>query len=241
MMHKNLLFDLDQTLLDFHASEHLALKTVMEQNHQKFTEERYASFKKNNKMLWLEFEKGVISKTDIFEKRFRLLFGECGCNADEMDLMKINSDFIDCMSRNGFLMEGAAGLLRKTAESIPDVRMYVITNGVTRNAMGRIASTGLDVYLSGVFISDTMGVSKPSREYFDIVKRTVNEPDSSFMVIGDSLSSDMLGAKNAGLASCWFMPDGDIENAVREYDINYTASSFDELYEVINKWSAYRK
>jgi 2-haloacid dehalogenase/putative hydrolase of the HAD superfamily len=39
------------------------------------------------------------------------------------------------------------------------------------------------------------------------------------------------------LPSCWFMPQGDIESAVKEYDINYTASSFDELFSVINNWA----
>ena len=116
--------------------------------------------------------------------------------------------------------------------------MYIITNGVTRNAMGRINSTGLKDYISKVFISDSIGVSKPARSYFDAVKSSVGEPDESYLVIGDSLSSDMLGAKNAGLASCWFMPEGNIGEAMKEYDINYTAASFDELYEVIRKWSA---
>ena len=99
--------------------------------------------------------------------------------------------------------------------------------------MGRINSTGLNNYIDYVFVSDTMGAAKPSREYFDIVRKTVGEPDESYIVIGDSLTSDMLGAKNAGLTSCWFMPTGDTENAVKEYDINYTASSF----ETIKKWT----
>ena len=236
-MHHNLLFDLDQTLLDFHASEHIALKIVMEENGQAFTEEHYASFKKINKGLWLEFEKGIITKAELFETRFRRLFEECGCDTGRMDLMKINSDFIDHMSHNGALMNGALDFLKKIHDTLPDVRIYIITNGVTRNALGRIASTGLNEYICEVFVSDYIGVSKPAREYFDHVKKTVNEPDESYIVIGDSLTSDMLGAKNAGLASCWFMPDGDTEAAMKEYDINYTASSFNELYDVIMKWS----
>ena len=54
-MHHNLLFDLDQTLLDFHASERLGVKFVMEQKGLEFTEELYQSFKQINKSLWLEF------------------------------------------------------------------------------------------------------------------------------------------------------------------------------------------
>ncbi len=236
-MHRNLLFDLDQTLLDFHASEHVALKTVMEMNSQVFTEERYDSFKQINKRLWLEFEKGMISKAELFETRFKVLFEECGCNTDGMDLMKINSDFIDRMSQNGILMDGALDFLKKVVESVPDVRIYVITNGAAKNAKGRIASTGLNDYICDLFVSESMGVSKPSHEYFDIVKKAVNEPDKSCIVIGDSLTSDMLGAKNADLTSCWFMPEGDVKGAIKEYEIDYTASSFDELFNVLIKWS----
>ena len=82
-----------------------------------------------------------------------------------------------------------------------------------------------------------MGVNKPSSEYFDIVLEGVSEPKESCIVIGDSLSSDMLGAQNAGLTSVWFMPSGDIPSACRKYDINYCASSFDELYDVLLNWA----
>lgn len=238
MIHRNLLFDLDQTLLDFHASERIALKTVMQQNDVVFTQQRYDSFKQINKSLWLDFEKGAISKPELFVTRFRRLFEECGCNTKKIDLVKINSSFIDCMSQNGVMMEGSKDLLKKILENIPDAKIYIITNGVTRNAMGRINSTGLNDYISRVFISDTIGASKPSLDYFNYVKNAVGEPDESYLVIGDSLTSDMLGAKNANLASCWFMPNGDIQQAMKEYKINYKATCFDELYDVINKWSA---
>lgn len=62
-------------------------------------------------------------------------------------------------------------------------------------------------------------------------------PRSDCIVIGDSLTSDMLGAKNAGLTSCWFMPKGDMEQAMKEYDIDYSAASFGELYDVLERWS----
>lgn len=236
-MHRNLLFDLDQTLLDFHASEHLALKMVMEKNGQVFSEERYNYFKQANKNLWLEFEKDAITKPELFETRFRLLFEKCGCNTDGTDLLKINSYFIDCMSQNGILMDGALDFLQNIRDNIPDARIYIITNGVVRNAVGRINSTGLNNYICEVFISESMGAAKPSREYFDIVKNAISEPDESFIVIGDSLTSDMPGAKNAGLTSCWFMPQGNIADAVKEYEIGFTASSYDELYEIIKDWS----
>ncbi|WP_026525868.1 MULTISPECIES: HAD-IA family hydrolase [unclassified Butyrivibrio] len=54
-------------------------------------------------------------------------------------------------------------------------------------------------------------VNKPSVEYFDMVLDEIGEPRETCIVIGDSLTTDMLGAKNAGMISVWFMPAGDIE------------------------------
>ena len=48
----------------------------------------------------------------------------------------------------------------------------------------------------------------------------------------------MLGAKNASLDSVWFMPSGNVEEAMTAYDINYCASSFEELYEILKKWTS---
>ena len=236
-MHNVFLFDLDQTLLDFHASEYKGLKIVVESEGYNFDDDLYRYFKARNKELWLELEKGTISRTDLFKTRFRLLFEKCGADTAGIDLLKINGNFISAMARNGVLMDGAVDLLRRIRGNIPDSRIYIITNGVQENADGRVKSTGIDRLIDGMFVSETLGADKPSVEYFDIVLNAINEPGQDCIVIGDSLTSDMLGAKNAGLTSCWFMPQGDIDQAMKEYDIDYFAASFGELYDVLERWS----
>ena len=238
MIHHNFLFDLDQTLLDFHASEYKALGIVLQENDLPFSDEIYQDFKANNKALWLELEKGNISRTGLFKKRFQDIFRRCGEYTDRLDPLKVNDDFIRTMSVNGVLMDGALDFVRRLRDGIEDARIYIASNGATVNAKGRIASTGLDRYIDGLFVSEEMGVAKPSAEFFDICMESIKEPKVSCIMIGDSLSSDMLGAKNASLASVWFMPSGNIEEAVREYDIDFTAASFDELYEVLKEWAA---
>ena len=236
-MHRNYLFDLDQTLLNFHASEYKALGIVLRENGLPFSDEIYQSFKAYNKALWLELEKGTISRTELFTKRFQDVFRRCGDDSDRLDPLKVNDDFIRTMSVNGVLMDGALEFVQKLKNGIRDARIYIASNGATINAKGRIASTGLDRYIDGLFVSEDMGVAKPAAEFFDICLEKIGEPKASCIMIGDSLSSDMLGAKNAALTSVWFMPTGDIEEAVSAYGIDYTASSFDELYEVLKKWS----
>ena len=239
-MHHNFLFDLDQTLLDFHASEYKALGIVLKANDLSFSDEIYRAFKAYNKSLWLELEKGTISRTELFTKRFQDVFSRCEGETAGLDPLKVNDDFIRTMSVNGVLMDGALEFVRKAKESIADARIYIASNGATVNAKGRIASTGLDRYIDELFISEDMGITKPDAAFFDLCLNRIGEPRSSCIMIGDSLSSDMLGAKNASLDSVWFMPSGNIEEAMTAYDINYCASSFDELYEILEKWSASR-
>ena len=237
-MHHNFLFDLDQTLLDFHASEYKALGIVLRARGLSFSDEIYRAFKAYNQSLWLELEKGRISRTELFTKRFQDIFTRCEGDTAGLDPLKVNDDFIRTMSVNGVPIDGALEFVRRVKENIPYARIYIASNGATINAKGRIASTGLDRYIDGLFISEDMGVTKPDAAFFDLCLDRIGEPKSSCIMIGDSLSSDMLGAKNASLDSVWFMPSGNIEEAMAAYDINYYASSFDELFEILKKWSS---
>ncbi len=236
-MHHSFLFDLDQTLLDFHASERIGLEKALLERGLSYSEDIYKAFKAYNKSLWLEMEKEKITRQQLFSMRFNYVFGLCEGDSTGIDPLEVNSRFIKTMSENGVLMDGALELVEKIKREIPNSRIYIVTNGVTINAMGRIVSTGLDKFIDEVFVSEDMGVTKPSREYFDMVLDKTGEPRESCIVIGDSLTSDMLGAKNAGMSSVWFMPDGDVESAVKGYEIDYVASSFDELYHVLEQWA----
>lgn len=236
-MHRNFLFDLDQTLLDFHASERRALEIVVTKNGLKFTDEVYDHFKAKNKSLWLELERGTINRTELFTIRFNDLFDFCEGDSTGLDPLEVNADFIRTMSVNGVPMPGALEFVRKLRKEIPGARIYIASNGATINAQGRMASTGLDKLIEHLYISEDMGVNKPEKEFYDICLEGIGEPKETCIMIGDSLTSDMLGAKNAGLASVWFMPSGDVDAAVREYDIDYCASNYDELFEVLKTWS----
>ncbi|MBQ6595107.1 MAG: YjjG family noncanonical pyrimidine nucleotidase [Clostridia bacterium] len=237
-MHRNFLFDLDQTLLDFHASERKALGIVLRSRGLAFPDEIYRAFRAYNKSLWLELEKGTISRTELFARRFQYIFARCGGDDSALDPLRINDEFIRTMSVNGVLMDGALEFVERLKAGIPNARIYIASNGVTVNAKGRIASTGLDRYIDGLFVSEEMGATKPDAAFFDICLERIGEPRETCVMIGDSLSSDMLGAKNASLASVWFMPSGNIEEAVRAYDIDWCASSYDELYDILRTWAA---
>ncbi len=236
-MHHNFLFDLDETLLDFHASERIALEIVLRENGLSFSEEIYRDFKECNNRLWKELEKGTITRPELFLKRFRYIFTKCDGDPTGIDPTEINDAFIRTMSVNGVLLEGALDFIKKVKETIPKAKIYIASNGATINAKGRMASTGLDRYIDDIFISEGLGVTKPDAAFFDICLERIGEPKSTCIMIGDSLTSDMLGAKKASLTSVWFKPTGDVEQATREYNINFVASTYNELYKILETWA----
>ena len=236
-MKHNFLFDLDMTLLDFHATEKKALEIVVRANGLEYSEATYTHFKAYNKSLWQKLEKGDITRLRLFSMRFSDVISRCGGDLTKMDPLEINSEFINTMAQNGIPMDGAIPFLQRLRSEMPDAGLYIVSNGATVNAEGRVKSTGMDRYIDRMFISEELGVTKPAVEFFDICLSEIGATKESCIVIGDSLSSDMLGAKNAGLKSVWFMPEGDIENAVKEYDIDYTASTFDELFGILKEWA----
>ena len=98
-MHRNFLFDLDQTLLDFHATERLALQLVLNENGLPFSEELYQDFRACNKALWLRLERGEISRTELFRRRFAHVLRLCG--AEGREPLAVNDAFVRSMARNG--------------------------------------------------------------------------------------------------------------------------------------------
>ena len=119
----SLLFDLDQTLLDFHVSEYKALGVVLSANGLSFSDEIYQAFKTFNKSLWLELEKGAISRTELFTKRFWDAFSRCEGDASGFDPLKVNDAFIRIMTVNGVPMRGALAFVEKIKGNMRDARI----------------------------------------------------------------------------------------------------------------------
>ena len=83
------------------------------------------------------------------------------------------------------------------------MKLYAVTNGDTMTQEARLRTSGLGAYFDGVFISEQMGCKKPEPAFFDQVFAAigpVNKKDC--LLLGDSLTSDMQGGRNAGVDTC---------------------------------------
>lgn len=204
MTYKKLLLDVDGTLLDFDASAAKSLEILFEQRGYPYTDHVFERYDVINAGLWERYEKGEIPRARVLVERFTLLFEDLGIPGEDPEAFE--HSFRAELERNPVWMRGAVELLDQL---FPKYDMYIVTNGVASTQKKRLAATGLDRYVRDVFISEAIGAQKPQKAYFDYCLSHIGEwKPGEVLLIGDSLSADILGANNAGIPSVWFNPTG---------------------------------
>lgn len=224
--YKTLLFDLDDTILDFGAAEKYAFRTLMEELQVPYTEELVARYKKINHALWDAFEEGVIEREEVTNTRFAKLFAEYGKQVDGIAIdLQYRSHLEECI----VFVDGALELI-ETLHGQFD--LYITSNGVSSTQAKRMRLTGLDKYFKNVFVSEAAGAHKPMKEFFDYVFHRIPNFDSEkTMIIGDSLTADVRGGFDAGIATCWLNPEGKPNTIGAEP--TYNIRHLNELYKII--------
>ncbi len=206
--YSTLLFDADNTLLNFDEAETEGLKKAFESFGINLSEEDVEIYSEINVSFWKRYEKGEILKSEIGPGRYDVFLKYL--NREELKGLtaeEVNEKYMECLSECGNLIEGAPELLKYLKSEGYDI--YIVTNGTGWIQDSRLKRSGLLPFLNGLFISDYIGFQKPKKEFFDAVFSEINEKDKAkLLVIGDSLSSDIKGAENAGLDYIWYNHDG---------------------------------
>ncbi|MBQ2897901.1 MAG: YjjG family noncanonical pyrimidine nucleotidase [Clostridia bacterium] len=223
-MYTTLLFDVDDTLLDFGKTEYYALNETLKQLGLICTDEIVKTYNGINVKLWEKYQKGEITKKRLVVKRFELLAERYGF---DFDACMANEIFISNTSRGFFEIDGAKDALIKLKEKYD---VYAVTNALLKVSTARLKGSGFyDLFLK-VFNSDQIGASKPNKEFFDVVFREINEKDKSkILIVGDSLSSDILGGINNGIDTAWVNPNG----KTTDLPVTITVKSVSELINIL--------
>ncbi len=226
MKYKYLLFDADDTLLDFRRSEREALTDAMLRFGIHPTEELIKGYSEINDSLWKLLERGGIGKNELRVRRFELFSEKYGLDADPHMLA---AEYTDRLAEKSFPVNGAVELC---ASLRGKYRLFIITNGIKNIQESRLGASELKQYIEKSFISEEMGAEKPSPLFFDRVASAIDGFDRSFaLVIGDSLTSDIAGGIAAGIDTCWFNPNH-AENPGKVIP-TYEIASLEELYPLV--------
>lgn len=226
MPYPYLLFDADNTLFDFDQAERNAHLLLCRAHGLAFSEEGYQLYHKCNADLWRDFDRGLCTKEYLLVERFRRYLAITGERADPEAL---NRDHLRALGEGAMLLPGAEELCRVLSR---DHRLYLLTNAVASVQKARFANSAIVPYFQGVFISEEVGVGKPDPAYFEYVFRAVpGLARDNALVIGDSLTSDIQGANNAGLPCCWFNPKG--QPRPQGLRIDYEIRALEELYAIV--------
>lgn len=223
-----ILLDIDDTLIDFKASETIGLRKCFEAYDVVLTDEDIEAYDKINHDYWKMLEAGLIEKKLMLDKRFDDFIQTLPVK--NIDGSAINQAYQKAIGDHAVMFEGAYEFCMKLKIS---KKLYAVTNGTKVAQDRKLSKTGLDKVFDGIFISDVVGYQKPDKRYFDLVFKSIpNFNIKEAIMIGDSLSSDMKGANNCGVDSCWFNPKK-LENSDDTIKIDYVISSFDEIIKLV--------
>ena len=195
------LFDLDDTILDFHKAESIAIaKTFVELGIEP-TEEVIRLYSRINARQWKRLETGEINREQVLVGRFEILFKELGLDLSSRQAKALYENFL---SQGHYFIPGAEELLKKLQG---ECRLFICSNGTAVVQAGRLKSAGISPFFEEIFISEEIGCNKPDPEFFRRCFERIPDFDRErCIIIGDSLSSDILGGINAGIKTCWFNP-----------------------------------
>ena len=197
-----LFLDLDDTILDFHKAERIAVAKTIRDFGVEPTEEILKLYHRINKAHWEMLERGELTRKEVLVNRFAALFRELGVETDASGCAR---DYEHNLSIGHYFLPGAEEALTALQKKY---RLFLVSNGTAAVQKGRMTSANLYRFFEQVFVSEDIGYNKPSKEYFDACFARIPDfgPEKA-VIVGDSLTSDILGGKNAGIATVWVNPE----------------------------------
>lgn len=226
-MIRDIFLDVDDTILDFGRAEREALASALSQMGVEVNEEALRCYHEVNLAHWKMLERGEITRERLLVRRFEEFYRRIGVNADAERTQRIYEYELGCRS---YYLAGAEELLAALMQG--GYRIYLASNGTTVVQSPRIKASGLDRICHGIFLSEAIGCDKPQKAFFDACFTSIeNFVPENAIILGDSLSSDIAGGRNAGIKTCWFNPKklpltGDV---IPDYEI----SELSEFLEIL--------
>jgi 2-haloacid dehalogenase len=200
--YKAIFFDADDTLFDYPRAERAALAACRSEFHLRVSLAAFLeAYRRHNHDLWREFERGETDQARLRVERFRRAAAELGLEGLPLD--RVSAFYLEALSGQPRLLPGALATVRILAKAYP---LAIVTNGIAAVQRRRFAASPVTAYFRSVVISEEAGFAKPDPRIFGPALRETGTAADEVLYVGDSVTSDMAAARNAGLDFCWFNP-----------------------------------
>ena len=200
-MFEYLFLDLDDTILDFQKAEHIALSKTLKSFGLEPTETVLKRYNLLNKAHWEALERKELTREQVLVGRFQTLFEEMGITVEPVSVARA---YEDNLSIGHYFLPGAEEAVERLSKKY---KLYLASNGTAKVQAGRLKSANISRFFEEVFVSQELGANKPSPEYFEkCFARIPGFDKTKAIIVGYSLTSDILGGQNAGIATCWVNP-----------------------------------
>ena len=204
-MIRHILFDLDHTLWDFDANSLSAMHLLYERYNLADCFESFDDFHtrylRHNTALWHQYALGEVDKATVQSGRFFRTMQEVQ-RADVAMADSMGAYYLDTTASMTRLMPRALSTLRALRDN--GYRLYIVTNGFREVQHRKVRLSGLDSYISHMFISDEVGAMKPSRRFFQYALDYIPARPEECAMVGDNLETDILGASAMGIRPIYY-------------------------------------
>ncbi len=223
-----LLWDMDETLLNFAAAERAAINALFQEfGFGECSDAMLERYSKINRSYWERLERKELTKPEILVGRFRDFFEAEGL--DSTVAAEFNEKYQLSLGDTIVFRDDSYNIVKSLRGK---VKQYVVSNGTIAAQTKKLRLSGFGELMDGVFLSEDLGVEKPDILFFKKVFEEIHPEDKSqVMIVGDSLTSDIQGGNNAGIMTCWYNPEqkpyqGDLR-------IDHEIRDLHEVYDLI--------
>jgi putative hydrolase of the HAD superfamily len=183
-------FDLDDTLLDYRATEKKAALALLNHSPEQFL----PWWSRLAEHYYGEFLKGKISFDDQRRCRVKEIFGGAGISLDDPAADAAVKVYLEHFNGSETLFEDVLPAL----DRLSGRRLGIITNGDMIHQRAKLVHLGILGRFEVIVISEEVGVNKPDAGIFTWAARQAGEKVQDCIHVGDRLDNDALGAHAAG-------------------------------------------
>ena len=225
-IYKYLIFDVDDTLLDFYSAFSTAQRNIAEKLEIEPTKEY---FEVDEKCGWKAWEECRLDKTEdkdvqenyhvyyyqYLRRHFEYLSETYGKVCDVQELVEC---YLKSISASKVMKEpDTLSVYMKLSKRY---KLALATNGMARVQKERLSD--FLPYTYRIYISEKIGFIKPTEDFYNYIMNDLKCKSEECLMIGDSITNDIAGAKAIGMDVCYYNAKSKRkpENVLVDYEVN---------------------